>query len=95
VILHSAAPLAYGFRLTSPWTVVATGDFNGDSKPDYVLYNTSTRQTAVWYVNNNLFVAALTARVFRRLEKQICLRPFKWITQPGSAATESLSPPFA
>ena len=33
--------------------LVATGDFNGDGKPDYVLYNASTRQTAVWYMNNN------------------------------------------
>jgi hypothetical protein len=36
---------------------VATGDFNGNSKPDYVLYNTSTRQMAIWYMNNNVFVS--------------------------------------
>jgi hypothetical protein len=34
---------------------VATGDFNHDGKPDYVLYNPSTRQTAIWYMNNNVF----------------------------------------
>ena len=28
-------------------------DFNHDAKPDYVLYNASTRQTAIWYMNNN------------------------------------------
>lgn len=28
-------------------------DFNGDGKPDYVLYNASTRRTAIWYLNNN------------------------------------------
>jgi hypothetical protein len=32
-------------------------DFNGDSQPDYLLYNVSTRQTAVWYLNNNVFVS--------------------------------------
>ena len=25
--------------------------------PDYVLQNTSTRQTAIWYLNNNVFVS--------------------------------------
>ena len=33
-------------------------DFNGDSKPDYVLYNASTRGTAVWYLNNNVFLGS-------------------------------------
>jgi len=31
-------------------------DFNMDSKPDYVLYNASTRGTAVWYMNNSVFL---------------------------------------
>ena len=26
------------------------------TKPDYVLYNAGTRQTAVWYMNNNVHV---------------------------------------
>jgi len=33
-------------------------DFNSDGSPDYVLQNTSTRQTAIWYLNNNVFVSA-------------------------------------
>jgi hypothetical protein len=32
------------------------GDFNSDGHPDYVLRNTNTRQTAIWYLNNNVFV---------------------------------------
>jgi len=36
-------------------------DFNGDGEPDYLLYNVSTRQTAVWYLNNNAFVAGTSA----------------------------------
>ena len=39
------------------WALVATADFNGDGKPDYVLYNGGTRQTAIWYLNNNVFVS--------------------------------------
>src|SRR5439155_16990951 len=31
-------------------------DFNQDGKRDYVLYNAVTHQTAVWYLNNNVFV---------------------------------------
>ena len=37
--------------------MVAVADFNGDSKPDYVLFNIITRQTAFWYMNNNIFVS--------------------------------------
>jgi hypothetical protein len=31
-------------------------DFNGDGKPDYVLYKASTQQTAVWFLNNNVYI---------------------------------------
>src|SRR5437762_8939051 len=31
-------------------------DFNQDGKPDYVLFNAVTHQTAVWYLNNNVFI---------------------------------------
>jgi len=31
-----------------------TRDFNNDGKPDYVLYNLITHQTALWYLNNNV-----------------------------------------
>ena len=33
------------------WRVVGVADFNGDNKPDYLLYNPSTRQTAIWYMD--------------------------------------------
>ena len=29
-------------------------DFNGDTRPDLLLFNATTRQTAVWYMNNNV-----------------------------------------
>ena len=34
-------------------------DFNGDGHPDYVVQNASTHQTAIWYLNNNVFVKGL------------------------------------
>jgi elongation factor P hydroxylase len=34
--------------------LVPLTDFNGDARPDFVLYNAGTRQTALWYMNNNL-----------------------------------------
>ena len=33
----------------------AISDFNGDGHPDYVLENGNTNQTAIWYLNNNVF----------------------------------------
>src|SRR5215469_16198003 len=49
----------FGPTLPSGWQLVATADFNGDGKPDYVLYNPSTHQTAIWYMNNNIFVGGV------------------------------------
>jgi hypothetical protein len=48
---------ALASTLPANWIVVGVADFNGDSRPDYLLYNVSTRQTAVWYLNNNVFVS--------------------------------------
>jgi FG-GAP-like repeat len=45
-----------GASASASQAVVA--DFNGDGKPDYVLYNLSTRQTAVWYLNNNIRIGS-------------------------------------
>src|SRR5437868_9442144 len=43
-LFDNAAPAAY--------------DFNQDGKPDYVLFNAVTHQTAVWYLNNNVFIGS-------------------------------------
>jgi len=39
----------------TPAASAAVADFNGDGHPDYVLQNANTRQTAIWYLNNNVF----------------------------------------
>src|SRR6266487_2223024 len=33
----------------------AVADFNGDGHPDLILRNPGTRQTAIWYLNNNVY----------------------------------------
>src|SRR5437763_4707584 len=45
------------FYIRIPPVVPAT-DFNSDASPDLVLSNAATRRTAVWYLNNNLFVGS-------------------------------------
>ena len=50
----------YGPTLPSGWQLVGTADFNHDGHPDFVLYNSSfsSRQTAIWYMNNNVLVSS-------------------------------------
>ena len=36
----------------------AMSDFNGDGHPDYVLQNFNTHQTAIWYLNNSVYLSA-------------------------------------
>jgi len=58
IVATNSAGTRYGadqtFTTLSP--PVVPFDFNGDGKTDYVLQNVSTRQTALWYLNNNTFL---------------------------------------
>jgi FG-GAP repeat len=47
--------LALEPTLSTAAAVVA--DFNGDGHPDWVVRNPGTRQTAIWYLNNNIFMS--------------------------------------
>jgi Alpha-galactosidase, CBM13 domain/FG-GAP-like repeat/Fibronectin type III domain len=52
-----------GYNLGDPPQAVgaaraAVGDFNNDGHPDYVLHNAGTRQTGIWYLNNNVYVGS-------------------------------------
>lgn len=38
------------------WELVATADVNGDGYPDYLLYKPSTRETAIYYFNDNVYM---------------------------------------
>ena len=33
------------------WSLRGVADFDGDSHPDYALFNSATRQTAIWYLS--------------------------------------------
>ena len=59
---------ALGRLFLCGWILVGTADFNGDGNPDYVLYKASTRQTAIWYMNNNVFVRRFGPTPAGRLE---------------------------
>ncbi len=43
---------AYGPSVPIGWSLVTAVDFNGDSIADYLFYNATTRQTAIWYINH-------------------------------------------
>ena len=53
--LNNNTLIGHSFGPT-PWpglSVAGVADFNLDGHPDYLLFNPSTRQTAIWYLNNN------------------------------------------
>ena len=48
----------YYVRISPVTARAVVGDFNNNGHPDYVLHNTNTPQTAIWYLNNNVYVSA-------------------------------------
>jgi elongation factor P hydroxylase len=45
-----------GYDLANVLPTPVTDDFNNDGHPDYLLFNSVTRATAIWYMNNNVHV---------------------------------------
>jgi predicted acyl esterase len=43
-----------GPTIAAGWLPFAVADFDHNNTPDYVLYNPTTRQTAVWYLDSSL-----------------------------------------
>src|SRR5438094_2809965 len=59
-IYYPADNKIYAFRLPAIPSAgrAAVADFNNDGHPDWVVRNTSTRQTGIWYLDNNVFIGA-------------------------------------
>jgi hypothetical protein len=47
---------ASGPTLWAGWNVAGIADFNNDGHPDYLLFNPTTGETAIWYLNNNVLI---------------------------------------
>jgi len=59
--ISATSPEAINLDVIGYDLAVASGttsqfDFNRDGKNDYLLFNPSTRQSAIWYMNNNVLV---------------------------------------
>jgi hypothetical protein len=48
----------FGPTIAAGYDLVGAADFNGDGKPDYVLFNPGTRRTLLWYLNNNVRIGS-------------------------------------
>jgi hypothetical protein len=53
-VVNLQAATHYAHTVLKSGGRAAVSDFNGDGHPDYVLYAAGTRQTAIWYLNNNI-----------------------------------------
>jgi len=65
-IYFAADDRVYAFAVSTPTpspTPIAS-DFNRDGKPDYVLFQATSRQTAIWYLNNNAYVGGAYGPTF-------------------------------
>jgi len=47
-----------GTTIPAGHELVGAADLDGNGRPDYVLYNPITRQTAIWYMDDNLHTAS-------------------------------------
>ncbi len=62
--------------------IVPVTDFNSDARPDFVLFNTSTLQTAVWYMNNNVHVGGASGPTLPAGRQLVGVADFNRDTHP-------------
>lgn len=77
---------AFGPTPPGGWVLVAAADFDSNGKPDYLRYNPGTRQTVIWYLNNNVFVSAAFGPTIPRLEvgRAVSVIPYASRSEPPS-----------
>jgi hypothetical protein len=44
--------------VTTGYELVGAADLDRNGRPDYVLYNPTTHQTAIWYMDDNLVIGS-------------------------------------
>ena len=49
---------AFGPILPAGWSLIDVADFNRDGNNDYALFNSSTRQTAIWYLSGDMIIGS-------------------------------------
>jgi plastocyanin len=58
VTVVSGSPTPRPTATATPGGTPAPSDFNGDAFPDYLLLNTNSHATVIWYLHNNVRVAS-------------------------------------
>jgi hypothetical protein len=56
--LPGYTPYTYPHPLVTGAARDEVADFNSDAKPDYLLYNPTTLQTVIWYLNNSVLIGS-------------------------------------
>jgi uncharacterized protein YbdZ (MbtH family) len=54
--VSSPTPTPTPTPVTTPASTPAVSDFNRDGHPDYLLFNSMTHGTVIWYMNNNVHI---------------------------------------
>jgi hypothetical protein len=57
VTYQSDALVSQPVNVAAGWSIVATADFNGDGKIDFLLQNSNTGQVAIWFMDGTTFVS--------------------------------------
>jgi VCBS repeat protein len=63
----------------------AVADFNNDGHPDYVLRKTTTLETAIWYLNNNVYIGSAYGPTLPARWWFACVADFNRDTHPDYA----------
>ena len=67
---------AFGPILPAGWSLIDVADFNRDGNNDYALFNSSTRQTAIWYLSGVTHIGGAWGQNLPQWLGSGCDRPF-------------------
>jgi len=52
-----------GPTIVAGYELVGAADFDGNTSPDYLLYNAGNGQTAIWYMDDNVRVGSASGPI--------------------------------